>query len=345
MFKTNLSSLLCTLLVGGTAWAAPGFHPATRVFDGVKLPLESVVRVVIFSDDDLQVVPADHAEVARRHWAIIFEGDALRLRRLECDHPGPDRNLVFARNVRTASGVVLGDRRTILTASHAFDPIDARVRMTRADGTAKVMVLDARGRVLLDGRFDHGVRARGFESVAIDAGHPLAVLPSLERWLGLDGLTLHSTRALSVPPVRAIASAPVPEEPVYLVGYPFATADRERLHQTPDSDGQSLRISRGVITDVPAFYAERLRNLLPDQTHRDLYLGTRTFMDADAVEGSSGGPLFDRMGRLVGIMNARLNADDPVSYVPDGHHALNAETIVALGDPRKCEIRLAAAVR
>lgn len=160
--------------------------------------------------------------------------------------------------------------------------------------------------------FDTELKGNSIAEVVFD-GHPL-------RRAGLDGqgpnLEFSSARelldfmVLRLKGVRGGAKVlkvernPVlnAETPLYAIGYPKATNGRQSEFKVPDSDGDSLRVSKGSYLERPDDgYLNFLKSLMPDEAVRQYYERGMLFTDIDFVTGNSGGPVVGANGNVVSI--------------------------------------------
>lgn len=111
------------------------------------------------------------------------------------------------------------------------------------------------------------------------AGRDWALLAIPDRW------------ARFVSPARLAAEPPVPDDSVWIAGFPTATVRSDaRAHGYRNADDE-LRVSRGtILPEGSAASSER-------------YRPAELVTNADAVNGNSGGPALDREGRVIGILH------------------------------------------
>lgn len=110
-------------------------------------------------------------------------------------------------------------------------------------------------------------------------------------------------------------------ETVFIAGYPIKTTDRRHFN-APDSDGHSLRISFGPISDVDAA-SKRWGldlNALPTKL-QDLIRHIELHIAGDCVRGANGGPVFDKRGRVIALFSHSNPVNDS-HYIPEGRDCL-----------------------
>lgn len=325
----RLLTLIAVLCAVGTARADQGFHEVTsreipaKVADSAK----QTFRCLFFQEKTRLAVPA--AQVAAVKTGLKDEplamltklrmvSDGMLARVLlgdledfpkDTDFPVHANGLgsgfflkdgwfVTARHVLTQPGVSLPEAYYTAKTAEA-----AREAMGTWKG--RMVLVDREGKI----RFDTKNGKQAIEKVVF-SGHPteVAALPEAYRaieksaQMQMVDFVLLELKGIDTKDIalELAKEAPKADAAIFAAGYPMKTV---RKHATlPDSDGQSLRVSKGkTLSGAPADYQKFLATLMKEDAPRALYEGSLLFGDADFVPGLSGGPSFDEQGRVVSL--------------------------------------------
>ena len=251
----------------------------------------------------------------------------------------------------SGSGFLSGDNQTIWAARHSFldrlqahtvdlskrfPPEDVWKRLLSEPFPVKIALYDAQGKILFDTR--NGRDFVTIKSILPNSG----LIEELEKQMGwqamqlADWIEFRLSRPLDRPAIARRTTPLRQGEMVYSLGYPDKTETRRSRLGVPDSDGIRLFVTKGqVITAAQGSRHEDLAKLSAEKRSALLAELDRYFLfhTADIAPGSSGGPLVDAEGRLVGQVLIKYNADPKDSYSRTGVFAPRREVIDLLVKP------------
>lgn len=202
---------------------------------------------------------------------------------------------------------LFGDARTLWTNRHGFPYLQQgdewRFPQLAPGQELEFVLEDHDGRVVFDTRRMHD-RARvvfaGAESwirMADGAAPPRVVQASAS-----DFVRIRLSRPLDGHVFEDAGRDPSPGEQIYALGWPSPTSTREPAFGEPDSDGQSLRFTAGVVTEHVPFdivdWKERTERFDAASFRETMFLTT-----ADCELGMSGSPIVDANGEVLGILS------------------------------------------
>lgn len=311
------------------AFADPGFYPSSdpSIPAAVQRAAKSVYRFVIVAPHPFGRIQAAEK---RDFETLLVQKDPALFRRLsltDCaariilaDLKRSKKGEDFLIHALATGTAFFIDKETLVTNRHNFTFFPGmpeaylqaksfeQLPNSLKDWKPRFLLIDSDNNVV----FDTELKGNSIAEVLFD-GHPL-------RQAGLDGqgpnLEFSSARelldfmVLRLRGVRGGAKVlkvdhnPVlsAETPLYAIGYPNATKGRQSEFNVPDSNGDSLRVSKGNYLERPDDdYLNFLKSLMPDEAIRQYYERGMLFTNIDFVTGNSGGPVVTANGNVVSI--------------------------------------------
>lgn len=303
-----------------TASAGPGFFPLNdpSLPKPVVAATRSIFRILVRPAKPLEIPLSSFAEKHAR-WKEGSFSERLAAQALEAcvkekTAPCP---IPFA---AAGTAFLAQDARTLFTVRHNFEA---------AATVPDFILLDAAGQLIYDTRRS-GAPAR-FRPVAA----PRRELGAPDTPKAFDLAWVDLAVPISAAPLR-FADLQAPGEELFIAGFPAPSRQRRSEHAAPDSDGVTMRISRGQRLTASAFLAGLLGRVPKGE---DVIPFDRAFLfsDVDGVPGQSGAPVLNARGEAVGLFtshHAHKGLEPSDRYFKAGAQALRAEWILRLAGRR-----------
>lgn len=332
--------LTMCIFASAVAFAEPGFMRVDdpRVPPAVREASKSVYKIIAQAGDQGQRVVVDTVKsfndyrAAEDNWERVQLDTCINNSLRYCE--------IFENHVR-GTAFTLGSGSQLYANLHIFfDLVDMRV-MSFAKPNQSTASISEKLKIrpifmaLVDGKnnniFDSRKRQANFDLIwpslsVLEKGY--GVVTSMYGQI-VDLLTIKLDKQL--PNFLMPSESVIPigfGQTVYLVGFPTKTSDRTKLGAM-DSDGVSKYVSKGKIVTFS------------DWAKRSIYLYTKEeqeimetnfiYYDADSIKGSSGSPLLDENGDVIGIhlgfAGVRGRAGDRIGIA---HKIINPQSLHGL---------------
>ena len=255
---------------------------------------QSIIRSAAPSVCLLHIVVAfrDHFSGRRLRWAVENSEEQSQQppekAKVTLDGPGPEVRLDFF-----GTGFLVGregENGRILTNHHVVEPWWENPELKKAEQDALEPIMAE-----MNAYFPGDPRAFRMRTQVISTDADLAVVQGSLAGLRRATLSLDGARL-----------AAVTGDPVVLLGYPtgldaiLARTDEATVRAiVAEAQGNPKAI-------MAALAARRLIRPLATQGHIGDQLGNRIIYDAQTTSGGSGGPLFNRLGKVIGVNFAML---------------------------------------
>ncbi len=315
-------SLLYIIVFALPIYADPGFYTvgSSEIPTHVSNQSNAVFRIYILAPRPSFFVSRENIELYRNDIASNPPGAYRYWKRIEIqnlqNHP-----VYYSYDANNGTAFLVKNNRTLLTAGHLFDAIGAlpsqfsraktyqEAQKSLMNHIPPFVVVNQHDQIVYDTRNPESEDSKslrigfnGHSSYSLTLGSSYAGLDHSSSATMTDLIELQLGRNLNAKPFEFATSTPAFGAQVFKIGFPVESKGRY-IHQTPDSDGESLRIAKGKVIDVPQFYIDFLNQYVKNSDAISVFLNQRITTDVDAVPGTSGAPIVDTQGKVVGLFN------------------------------------------